>query len=68
MGYFYHAIPVNGGLQVPAENLEELITKINEAHEGSSDAWRSFSRADDSQAMEELRRRGFYIHQGRKTE
>ena len=50
MGYFYHAIPVNGGLQVPAENLEELITKINEAHEGSSDAWRSFSRAADSPA------------------
>ena len=64
MGYFYHAIPVNGGLQVPAENLEELITKINEAYEGSSEAWRSFSRADVWQAMEELRRRGFYVHQG----
>ena len=64
MGHYYHALPVNGGLQVPAENLEELITKIEEAYEGRSDAWRGFSRADELQAMEELWRRGFYVHQG----
>lgn len=68
MGHYYHALPVNGGLRVPAENLEELIMKIAEAYEGSSDAWRCFSRANELQAMEELRRCGFYIHEGTRDE
>lgn len=68
MGNYYHALPVNGGLRVPAENLEELIMKIAEAYEGDPDTYLSFSRANELQAMEELRRRRFYIHEGQRDE
>lgn len=59
MGHYYHALPVNGGLQVPAENLEELIAEINEAYVG--DACPNLGRPNELLAMEELRCRGFYI-------
>lgn len=63
MGHYYHALPVNGGLQVPAENLEELVTKINEVHEGDPGTQLALNPTDAAQAMEELRQHGFYIHQ-----
>ena len=64
MGHYYHALPVNGGLRVSAEKLEELITKINEVYEGDLDVQLALNPTDAAQAMEELRQHGFYIHQG----
>lgn len=63
MGHYYHALPVQGGLVVLEENLPNVIQDINRMLEYDSNTSMYLNPNNTSEAMETLRREGFFIHE-----
>lgn len=59
----YHALPVQGGLIVLEENLPNVIRDINMMYEDDSNTPLYLNPNDTSEAIEELRSKGFFIHE-----
>ena len=67
MGWYLHAIPADGGLFVPAKNLQALIKGINGLYEDEPDKHLSLNPRNPVEAMDILRGHNFYIHQKEPT-
>ena len=67
MGSYYHVLPVNGGLFVPAANMSKLIADINEYFEDNENFDLRLDPTDWVKAMDTLRDNLFYIHQKEPT-
>lgn len=67
MGWYLHAVPVDGGLFVPAKNLQALIKDINELYEDEPDKNLILNPRNPIEAMETLRGHNFYIQQKEPT-
>ena len=59
----YHALPIQGGLVVLEENLPNFIQDINRMLEYDSNTSMYLNPNNTSEAMETLRREGFFIHE-----
>lgn len=60
MGSYYHVLPVNGGLFVPAANMSNLIADINEYFEDNENFDLRLDPTDWVKAMDTLRDNLFY--------
>lgn len=67
MENYYHVIPVNRGLFVPAKNMGDLIADINNLYEDNPDVNFYLDPTDWVKAMDRLRDNGFFIHQKAPT-
>lgn len=67
MGWYLHAVPADGGLFVPAKNLQALVEDINSIYEDEPDKHLSLNPRNPVEAMETLRGHNFYIHQKEPT-
>lgn len=67
MGWYLHAVPADGGLFVPAKNLQGLIEDINSIYEDETDERLNLNPRNPVEAMETLRRHNFYIQQKEPT-
>lgn len=64
MGWYLHAVPADGGLFVPAKNLQKLIEDINNIYEDNP---LNLNPRNPVEAMETLRGHNFYIQQKEPT-
>lgn len=67
MGWYLHAVPTDGGLFVPAKNLQALIRGINSIYEDETDERLSLNPRNPVEAMDTLREHNFYIQQKEPT-
>lgn len=67
MGWYLHAIPADGGLFVPAKNLQALVEDINKLYEDEPDKNLILNPRNPVEAMDTLREHNFYIQQKEPT-
>ena len=67
MGWYLHAVPADGGLFVPAKNLQALIEDINKIYEDEPNKHLILNPRNPVEAMETLRGHNFYIQQKEPT-